>query len=246
MYRSLFRSSRKTSRNPRLQPSKLWLQGLEDRLVPAALMVTLSGDANMADPMDPSSKGDLRYVLGLANNNGQPDTITFGVGVSLVSLSAVGQLLITEAGQDLLIDGGGTVTIQSTAAQGSASRVFNITATGNPAIELKGLTLTGGDLSASNNGGAVQFTAQALSLRNSVFVGNKTLGAGGAVATTTANANLTIIDSTFTGNSANTTGGAVHTGGTTTNVTINGSTFAQNTATTTGGLILGPLRQQPA
>lgn len=238
MFRLRSNSRRNSTRKPREIHRRLWLQGLEDRSVPALLMVTLPGDANAADPGDPTSKGDLRYVLGLANSNGVADTITFAPSITNVPLSSVtGQLVISEAGKGLLIDGGGLVTIRNTAAQGASSRVFNITSTGGPAIELKGLTLTGGDLSSGNNGGAVQFTDQSLTIRNSVLTGNKTASAGGAVATTTAAANLTITDSTLTFNTATTTGGAVHTGGDNTNVTINGSVFKQNTAVTTGGAL---------
>lgn len=229
---------RPTSRYPRHNPRRLWqLQRLEDRTVPNSFVVTLSSDSNTPDPVFPASKGDLRYVLGLANNNGVADDITFDASVTSISLSALtGQLVISEA-QGLLINGGGAVTIKSTAAQGASSRVFNISAVGT-SIDLKGLTLTGGDLSSGNNGGAILFTNEALTLTNCLITGNKTAGAGGALATATDYANLTLNNSTISYNSANTTGGGLNLGKSA-SVTVNGTTFNGNTAASHGGGING-------
>lgn len=219
-------------------PHRLQLQGLEDRTVPNSYVVTLASDTGAADAMFPASKGDLRYVLGLANANGVADDITFDSSVTSISLSSVtGQLLITESSKGLLIDGGGKVTIKNTAAPGIASRIFNVTATGKPAIELRGLTLTGGNLGSGANGAAVLFTDQALTLNNCVVTGNKTTSAGGGIVSDYPSANLTVTNCTFSNNSAGTTGGAIQVSGSGSTVTINGSTFTNNTATTTGGAV---------
>jgi predicted outer membrane repeat protein len=226
---SLLRTSRR--RPARLQ-HRLGLSALENRAVPALFTVTLAGDAGNADPMDPASKGDIRYVLNLANTNGVDDTIAFDAAITAVSLNS--ELPITESA-GLTIDGGGKVTLSNVAAASATSRIFNIAAVGAPAIELKGLTLTGGNLS-TGNGGAVLAANTNLVITDSTFTGNKTAGAGGALSTVTSGTTVTITNSAFTGNSAGSTGGAVN-GVSTLTLNVTNSSFGSNTATSNGGAI---------
>jgi len=213
---------------------RLWLTPLEDRAVPASFVVTLTGDAGNADPMDPATKGDIRHVIGLANASPGDDTIVFDAAITAVSLNS--QLPISQVGAGLQIDGGGTVTLTNVAAASATSRLFNIAAIGAGLVELKGLTLTGGNLISGNNGGAILTAGTNLKLTNCVFNANATGSAGGAVATATAATTLVIENCTFTNNTAGTNAGAIHTNASVT-VTINNSTINGNTATGNGGAL---------
>jgi len=191
----------------------------------------------------------LREAIDLANISFGPDTIMFAASLTsggpATILLTLGELAINESmtiqgpGANLLtIDASGS---DPTPNPGDGSRVFNVD-DGNPAtlidVEIVGLTLTGGDASAS--GGAIA-TTENLVIADSVITGNRTTsstsgtGGGGifSAAGSVAPNSLTIRDSTISHNVATgyqfAQGGGIHSGGG--SATITGSTISHNSAT---------------
>jgi len=243
----------------RARPSvrrRLWVRGLEDRAVPAALLVNDAGDAGVGI----GNAGDLRYIMNLANTNGDPDTITFDAALGTATITlALGQLDYTEP-TDLTIVGPGAGKL--TISGNGASRIFNFNAGGgNPTITVSGLTLAngfttanGGAILANNdplvfsdlifdsnqasggsaNGGAIHVgSTSTVTLTNCTFT-NNTAGNNGGVLNTGSSLDLTVTGGKFTGNKANFLGGAINTSSTAT-VTLNTSTFTGNSSGNTSG-----------
>jgi hypothetical protein len=106
---------------------RLELQILEDRLVPAPVVVTSVADAG---------PGTLRQAVADANTG---DTITFDVGVNR-SITLNGEILINN--KSLIIDGANNnITLDG----GGASRIFDLTYDQGqpvPTVELDNLTFT--------------------------------------------------------------------------------------------------------
>jgi hypothetical protein len=167
--------------------ARIWLQSLESRLNPAQLVVTSAAD---------SGPGSLRAIIATANTNGEADTITFNPSITTIYLTT-GQLTISES-QDLLIDGGGTVTINGAPTASLTNRLLNITATGQPTIRLQGITLSKGNVTGS--GGAILLTGQKLQLSNATITMNSAGYSGGGIFAS--GATVTIDDSTILANTA--------------------------------------------
>ncbi len=211
---------------------RLHLEPLEDRRMLAITVDTL------VDEFD-GSIGDisLRDALAVAVSG---ETIDFAAGLNggTINLSqAFGEVAITKAvtidasslADGITIDAGdGT---DGVFGNGNGFRVFNIDdSTGTEIdVELIGLTLTGGDVSGTGDGGAI-FSRENLTLTSSTISGNSAGGDGGGIfansSTTT-----TITSSTITGNSAG-FGGGISASGTT---TITSSTISGNLAGGDGG-----------
>ena len=135
--------------------------------------------------------------------------------------STLGTLTI---GHNVTIDGAGhTVTISG----GGAVRVF---AVNSGTLNLNKLTIANGHV-ADNSGGGIQNSGM-LTVANSIFSGNSSGDAGGAIDNTTGGT-LTVSNCTFSGNSAYDGGGICNTG----HATVSNSTFVGNSATSSGGAI---------
>ncbi len=174
-------------------------------------------DGNLA-PGDVS----LREALEAVTPGG---TVTFAPGLTgTIALDAeLGELVIS---QSLTLDGtGSNITVDAV----GNSRVFNID-DGNPeiiaAVEISGLTITGG--TASDGGGILN--QENLTLANSTLSGNSA-STGGGISNI---GGLTITNSTLSGNSSEVNGGAISNYGT---ADLSNSTISQN-ASTYGGAIL--------
>src|SRR5947209_3958618 len=109
--------------------TRLLVRLLEERTVPAQLVVTSSAD---------SGPGSVRDVLSVANGNGEADTITFDPSVTKITLTT-GHLTISE-GTNLTVDGGGATITGSTPVY-SIGELFNVSALGQPSISFSNITL---------------------------------------------------------------------------------------------------------
>ena len=185
---------------------------------------------------DSNSAGTLRSAIVAANNNPGPDTITFAASLTADGPKEIKLLL----GQMTLTDTGGKTTITGPGASllsingNSASRLFRISS--GVAVEISGLTLTGGKALGTDDGGdgGAIYTEGPLTLTNSTLAGNIATHSGGGLFNT--GAALTITGSTFSANTAQTgDGGGVSITG---SVQINTSTFSGNSGIHGGGISL--------
>jgi hypothetical protein len=121
---------------------------------------------------------------------------------------------------------------------GDGIRIFNITdptsGTNPPQVTLKGLTLTGADV--SGNGGAIFADAQ-LEIIKCVVTGNSATIGGGIFASVRQNSELTIVDSVISGNAASVNGGGIYSSSQTdTSITITDTEITGNSARDGGGV----------
>jgi hypothetical protein len=242
-------ANRACKQQPRLRRSNLSLHMLEERAVPATIIVTTNSDTVAVD-----GKVSLREAIQSFNNGanfnadvvatgtyGVDDKIQFAVGVSSITLVS-GQLLIAAA-NGLTIEGPGAanLTISGAAAASTTNRIFDINVPSfNPTISISGLTLANGNLMTSgNNGGAIRVNNDPLVVTGVVFQNNKTESLGGAIATTASTAaSITINNCAFTNNvSTGVSGGGAIYGVATLTLDIGNTTFTGNTANANGGAI---------
>ncbi len=180
----------------------------------------------------------LREAIELANINPGADTITFAAGLdggTIAMDDALGEMAITDAvsidatalAGGLTIDAGDGA--DNTFNTHDGYRIFNVNdGTGAfMAVEISGLTLTGGDLPSGQQGGAI-FNRENLTITSSNISDNATFSFGGAFYSVVP---LTINDSVVSGNAAGTGGAFFHGGGT---LAINGSTISNNYANSSG------------
>ncbi|MFL5330036.1 MAG: choice-of-anchor Q domain-containing protein [Gemmataceae bacterium] len=207
------------------QRTLLFLQGLEQRIAPANLLVTDGGDNGGA--------GQLRAAWETSRTNGQADTITVDAGVTSITLTAA--LTTYDEAQNLAIIGNGKNVTVIVAAPGQ--RIFNFKVpSAQPTISISDLTLQGG--TSSGNGGAILDDNEALTLTNVAFTHNSA-ASGGSLAVAAATTTLIITGCDFTTNTSSGTGatgaggGAIFIGAAAT-VTINSSQFDGN-RTNVGG-----------
>jgi N-acetylneuraminic acid mutarotase len=198
----------------------------------------------VTDCTDDSGAGTLRAAVTQANSDPAGDTITFGCSgtITLQSpLSLTNPMTIDGSGQNVIIDGGGSVQLFTITGNGSAT----------PTI-LNDLTLENGN---ATDGGAIENEGDfEVDITNTTLTGNSATD-GGAIynidygANPGAGATVQITNSTFSGNSA-TDGGAIYDtedymgfG----QVFINDSTFSGNSASSDGGVIWneGPTSYNP-
>jgi hypothetical protein len=168
--------------------TRLQLESLEDRTVPAPLTFTVS---NLLDGVT----GSLRERLDNANLHPGPDTIVFDPSLSGTIELIDGALPITD---DVVIVGPGAAVI--TISGRNTSRILQM---GNAASEplvvtISGLTLTQGNAGDLDSGGAVEMTNGVLQLRGMTIAGNVAREGGGI----SAHGRLIVDDSTISGNIA--------------------------------------------
>jgi CSLREA domain-containing protein len=214
------------------------MESLEDRLVPALIMVTTT-----ADIVNPNDKVlSLREAINLANSTPGPDTIVLQAGVYKISLAgtddanASGDFDVT---QPLTIIGrGAAATVidgNNTNINMLNDRIFEVFGSSN--MTLSNLTLRdGGD--GLFQGGAIEAATANITLNNVTLTGNNAMR-GGAI--DAGSGNVTLNNCTLSTNNSDGVGGAVFAGQGT--VTVNGSTFRGNQGADGGGIfaLAGPV-----
>jgi hypothetical protein len=153
------RRAPRTTPAGRLPVAHLAIEGLEDRCVPSIAMVT-SPSGSAAVP------GSLPYEVA---NAASGDTIRFASNLNGSTITLANELDVT---QNLTIDGAG----EGITVNGGGNRVFAISSSAVAAIN--GLTITGGDASATGIGGGI-YNRGSLSLSNSTVTGNSAQMGGG-------------------------------------------------------------------
>src|SRR5262245_15038087 len=119
------------------RPFRPWAEALEDRTVPAPLVVTTNAD---------SGTGSLRAAIALAEAMPDPDVIVFGPTVAgkTIALSTVGDTSIGPSGlyvsTPITIEGTGETITRAAGAK--EFRLFAVGEVGS--LTLRNLTLTGG------------------------------------------------------------------------------------------------------
>src|SRR5262249_53445396 len=157
----------------------LRLVRLEDRCVPAIIVVTVAGE----DSHPGDGNVSIREALAVANSDNEPDTIVFAPGITSVMISDPAALHVGGPGPNVAttIDGGGHVTLQRDGPL-AGGRVLTIDQ--RAAVTLRGLTITGGH---DHGGGGLFVSRDADAILDGVTVrGNVTsqgngpaLGGGG-------------------------------------------------------------------
>ena len=136
------------------------LQLLERRFAPAIFTVNALGDANVGT----ANTGDIRYCLGKAGNG---DVINFDATLFATpqTINVSTQLIV---GGNITINGPGSsfATLKNVAAASSISRVVQV----GPGwtVAMSGLTISGGNLTTTNNGAGIESQAASLSLTDCV------------------------------------------------------------------------------
>ncbi len=170
------------------------LQFLEQRLAPATFTVNALGDANVGT----ANSGDIRYCLGKAANG---DIVNFDATLFSTpqTINVSTQLVV---GGNITINGPGSAfaTLKNVAAAGATSRVVQV----GPGwtVAISGLTITGGNLTTTNNGAGIESQAASLSLADCLITGNTTAEDGAGIAVTEDFGLLTLTDCTVSGNHA--------------------------------------------
>lgn len=144
--------------------------------VPSVLVVDSPADLDDGD----YSPGNLtlREAVTLSNKTGTADTITFASAVGVIALSK-GELVLTDSAT-VIGPGAGLLTVSGNAAVAAPNnRVFNVS---SPSLSLhvSALTLTGGNLSGFEAGGAIR-GGSTVTLDGVVLRANRAFS-GGAVA----------------------------------------------------------------
>jgi len=234
---------------------RLFVEGLEPRVLLSTLTVTTSND---------SGTGSLRQAIIDANDAPGADIIEFDPSLagSTIALTS-GQFNITDALEIRGTDSEGT-PLGITISADNDSRHFyifdsdpendievtisDLTITkgrlvneyGGSILNLEDLTLERVTMSSNSSdsglltgGGAIHSTGP-LTIRDSEFVSNSSSGTGGAILFV--GPSLIIADSTFTNNRSAVRGGAIYLDAGS-DATISGTTFASNLATGDGGAI---------
>ncbi|MHC4676186.1 MAG: choice-of-anchor Q domain-containing protein [Planctomycetota bacterium] len=177
---------------------------------------------------DGAGNCSLRAAIEETNALAGADTINF-TGLSGTNTIFIGSQLPTIT-EDLTITGPGSAILTVDAASG-AYRVFEIgTWANNQTVNISGLTITGGNVSAEG-GGIYLFGGYTLNISSCIVTGNTSSGRGGGIAAPSLNStlnitNCTISTNTTTGSSGAGNGGGIYNAGT---VTITNSSITGNT-----------------
>lgn len=201
----------------------------------ATITVTSTGDDSPSAPAD----GDctLREAVAAANSDAAVDACPAGSGADVVLLSA-GTFTLTVAGAPENLGASGDLDITTALTiRGAGPALTTVDAAGNergfhtpftaspPAVEISGMTITGGNV-PTTGGGAIFNQGAALSLSNVVLTGNRSEYGGGIANDDPAS--LTVMNSLIAGNigADDDVGGGVDLDGVVssfTNVTVSGN-----------------------
>jgi hypothetical protein len=194
----------------------------------AQLLVLDAATITVTNTTD-SGPGSLRAAIAAAAAN---DTIMFAVNFPATITLTAGELLVNKS---LTISGPGPTNLTITA--NSASRVFHIDT--STTVNISGLTIADGLVSAGGVGGGVYVDTATLTLSNCVMHNNHATGGSTAngAGIFAIQSQLTLNGCTLDGNIANGNGGGIYSTGTT--LTVDRSSLTNNSAVTGGGLFNG-------
>jgi hypothetical protein len=209
------------------QSTRLFVEKLEDRCVPATFLVNELLDThavNLLTGMDATGHVSLRSAIEAANNLGGNQIIQFDANVC-----ATPQTITLSLGVLDLNDGTGAVTVQGPAAGvtisgNHVSEVFRVEA--GTTAELTGLTIRDGQI--TGDGGGI-CNAGTLTISNCVLTGNSSSARGGAISDS---GPLTVTDCIISGNSSEDGGGIQSYQAT---LALRDCTIADNSASWRGG-----------
>ncbi len=196
----------------------------------AGTTYTVTGTGDTGGSCTGTDCTTLRAAITAANGDTTPDTITFALPGSApwtIPLSGT-PLSITGTG-GLTIDGPGAGALSIVG--GAAASIFDINAaSGNPAVAISGLKLTG-----TTNGRAIDDHNAALTVTDDTISGNTSTSTSGAGIYAEPGAALNVSGSTITYNSSGTGfGGGIAAKYRT---TITNSTISNNSASQGGGIV---------
>jgi len=211
---------------------RLWLRGLENRIVPATYYVDRLDDAATSDPNDPFT-GSLRYVVEKANEGPGCDDVI------IIKMGTIQLLSPLEVKDEIIIDpyGASESILDFSQIDYTMHKNALIIDDCNPLtsmhVSFEAVSIIGGQ---APQGGAIFVQNEDLVIKRCVISGNQaTAGQGGAIYFAGGiGAKLTIIDSTISGNAAAGRGGGVYIKGNVTTV-IQNSTISGNAAQGQGG-----------
>jgi len=222
------------TRSRRTHPSRLRLEFLEDRSVPATFNVTTTLD--VVDPAD--GKFSLREAITKANATAGADVINVPAGVFKIALAGTGDDGNVSGDFDVLE----SVTIQGTGAGKTfvdgqqIDRVFHVIGAAGPPrrLVLAGLTVRNGN--AASDGGGIRLDNADLVVRDSNVVANRATLTGGGISLTamTTPYNVTLVRAIVGRNSADGGGGGVRSLGLGV-ITLTDSAVRRNRAGDSGG-----------
>lgn len=241
-----------------------------ENLEPRQLLTTYVVDS-LDDETNDDHLTSLREALEFSNAYPDHDTIQFADSLLNGTITLTNGEL--EIRHNVAIEGPGAEFLRIDAndpspgwVNGDGSRVFNIQSSSNDVI-LRGLTLTGGDVSgsggailahegadnvlidevwisgnqAAHNGGGILSEAQKIEIRNSYITGNTAIRNGGGIQ---ADYGLSITNSTISRNEAGVAGdrdgwgGGIYAGVDEFRTSIDNATISHNRATRGGGVFI--------
>jgi hypothetical protein len=166
--------------------------------------------------------GSLREAIELADQDTAPDTITFAPSVrGTIRLSSALPALTS----NVIVNGPGAsiLTVARSQAPGTPGfRIFTVLA--GAAVEISGLTISGGVASGATSDGGGIYNSGTLAVTKATLSGNS--AAYGGRIWNNVDGTLTVSDSTFSRNSAFSGGGIENVGA----LTVSDSTFSGNLA----------------
>ena len=189
-------------------------------------------DANPGDGHAADNAGRCTLELPIQEANASAGEFTIILDVGTYTLTLAGTDEDAAATGDLDISGEisivGVGADQTLVGAAQLDRVFDVHS--SAALELSGISLTGGSVSGPENGGGVRNLGE-LTVTGSMVSSNFTGNDGGGIHN---EGTLTITDTTVCDNLADRDGGGIHNDATT---TIENSTFSGNSAANHGGAV---------
>lgn len=190
-------------------------------------------DVNPGDGIaaDASGNVSLRAAIMEANALAGDDVIVVPEDIYLLTRSGVGEDAARTGDLDIT-DNTGNLTIRGAGAGltiingGGLDRVFHIIA--GTTVTLEGMTITGGAVTGSNDGGGIRVAGGFVTINDSVITGNTSQDDAGGIDNS---GNLTLNRVTVSTNTAVRTGGGIRNAGT---LTINESLIGGRIDATTG------------
>jgi Ca2+-binding RTX toxin-like protein len=240
--RRLIRPARRPE-SKAVRRSRLAVEALEDREVPALITVT-----SLADNLDSDTTLTLREAIALVNNAGDANaalgrdlsadeqgkiTGAFGSNdtINFTGDGATGNIQLTSdlppLGKNVDIQGPGAAALTVSRNAGAEFRIFDV----SPGVTatISGLTISKGSIAAEVGGGIRN--AGTLTVKDSVITGNYSAQGGGIF--NLATATLTVQASVITGNQGASAGGGISNLGT---LTVQDSHIIGNWADRGGGI----------
>jgi len=146
--------------------------------------------------------GSLRTALTTANSQPGPDFITFDPTFFAVPRTISLQTVLPSITERVYVNGtgAGQLTVRRDPGAATSFRVFTVSNKANDAVEISGMTITGGN-STVDGGGILVDVDSSLVLNRVVVNGNKTSFDGGGIAGWQ-NSAIVLYDSTVSGNSS--------------------------------------------